>query len=91
MMHLMRRRKRRNKVSKILVDVMPMKAEECPFAEYIGMTSKNACRLKSGMYSRCDLECGKECEKLIGFADIVGSSTITLDFDTRKFASCLRK
>ena len=36
----------------------------CPFAEYIAMTSKNACRLKSGMYSRCNLECGKECDKL---------------------------
>lgn len=36
----------------------------CPFAECIAMTSKNACRLKSGMYSRCNLECGKEYDKL---------------------------
>ena len=51
-------------MSKILVDVMPKESKECPFVEYIAMTSKNACRLKSGIYSRCDLECGKECKKL---------------------------
>ena len=48
-------------MSKILVDVMPTKAKECPFAEYIAMTSKNSCRLKTGMYSRCSLECGDTC------------------------------
>ena len=31
-------------MGKILVDVMPITAEQCPFAEYIAMTSKNACR-----------------------------------------------
>lgn len=51
-------------MSKILVDVMPERPEQCPFAEYIAMTSKNTCRLKSSMYSRCNLECGKECDKL---------------------------
>ena len=51
-------------MSKILVDVMPTKAKECPFAEYISMTSKNSCRLMSGMYSRCSLECSDACEKL---------------------------
>lgn len=57
-------------MSKILVDVMPITAEQCPFVEYIAMTSKNACRLKSGMYSRCNLECGKECDKLIGVEEL---------------------
>ena len=58
-------------MSKILVDVMPMTAEQCPFAEYIAMTSKNTCRLKSGMYSRCDLECGKECDRLIDVEEYI--------------------
>ena len=51
-------------MTRFLVDVMPKKVEECPFAEYIQMTSKNKCMLQTGMYSRCNLECGKECEKL---------------------------
>lgn len=60
-------------MSKILVDVMPITAEQCPFAEYIAMTSKNSCRLKSGMYSRCDLECERVCDKLTTRKNTVGT------------------
>ena len=52
-------------MTRFLVDIMPKKVEECPFAEYIQMTSKNKCMLQTGIYSRCSLECDRECEKLI--------------------------
>ena len=68
-------------MSKILVDVMPITAEQCPFAEYIAMTSKNACRLKSGMYSRCNLECGKECDKLIDVEEYIKTKREQAYFD----------
>lgn len=57
-------------MAKVLVDNMPKKPKDCPFAEYIGMTSKYACRLKSGMYSRCDLELiDNTCYKLTTIRD----------------------
>lgn len=56
-------------MTKILVATMPKKPKDCPFAEYIGMTSKNACRLKSGMYSGCDLELDNTCYKLTTIRD----------------------
>lgn len=68
-------------MSKILVDVMPITAERCPFAEYIAMTSKNACRLKSGMYSRCNLERGKECDKLIDVEEYIKANREKVYFD----------
>ena len=40
------------------------KSEECPFAEYIQMTSKHKCMFQQGMYSRCNLECNMECKFL---------------------------
>lgn len=52
-------------MTKILVNEMPEKAKDCPFAEYIGMTSKYKCMLMQGLYSRCSLDCGEECNKLI--------------------------
>lgn len=50
---------------KIVVDHMPQTAKDCPFADYIAMTSNNKCMLQQGMYSRCDLECGRQCCRLI--------------------------
>lgn len=49
---------------KILVDRMPSKAEECPFAEYMGIANKHACAFKDGLYSRCKIEMNKECDIL---------------------------
>ena len=53
---------------KVIVTKLPDKAEDCIFSEYIAMTSKYKCMLQSGMYSRCNLDCGKEdailCEDL---------------------------
>ena len=51
-------------MTKILVDKMPSKAEECPFAEYIEITNKHACAFKGGLYSRCKIEINKECDIL---------------------------
>ena len=51
-------------MTKIIVDNIPLAAENCPFAEFVQMTSKHKCLLKSGMYSRCNLECNEECDKL---------------------------
>lgn len=49
---------------KILVNELPNSSKECLFAEYISMTSKYKCMLQQGMYSRCNLDCGKECPYL---------------------------
>lgn len=49
---------------KVIVSDLPVKSEDCIFAEYIGMTSKYKCMFQSGMYSRCNLDCGKECPYL---------------------------
>jgi hypothetical protein len=49
---------------KVIVDELPDKSKDCIFAEYIGMTSKYKCMFQSGMYSRCNLDCGKECPYL---------------------------
>ena len=65
-------------MTRFLVDVMPKKAEECPFAEYIQMTSKNKCMLQTGMYSRCNLECGKECEKLTDVEEYIPPSFLKI-------------
>ena len=43
-------------MDKIIVDNIPLVAENCPF--------RHKCLLKTGMYSRCNLECNKECDKL---------------------------
>ena len=51
-------------MAKIIVDNMPIVAENCPFSEFVQMTNIHKCLLKSGMYSRCNLECNKECDKL---------------------------
>ena len=51
-------------MTKILVDKMPSKAEECPFAEYIEITNKHAYAFKGGLYSRCKIEINKECDIL---------------------------
>ena len=51
-------------MTKILVDKMPSKAEECPFAEYMEITDKHTCAFKDGLYSRCKIEMGKECDIL---------------------------
>ena len=51
-------------MTKILVDKMPSKAEECPFAEYIEFTNKHTCAFKEGSYSRCKIEINKECDIL---------------------------
>lgn len=45
----------------IVVDELPEKPSECPFSELIHWTSKYACKFRSGMYSRCHLDCGGEC------------------------------
>lgn len=49
---------------RVIVDELPDKPEDCLFAEYIGMTSKYKCMFKHGMYSRCNLDCDKECPYL---------------------------
>lgn len=46
---------------KVIIDELPTLPKECPFAEYIQLTSKYTCMFKSGMYSRCELDMGKEC------------------------------
>lgn len=51
-------------MTKIIVDNIPLAAENCPFAEFVQMTSKYKCLLKSGMYSRCKLDCNEECDEL---------------------------
>lgn len=48
----------------VYVNHLPEKSEECPFAEYIQMTSKHKCMFQQGMYSRCNLECNMECKYL---------------------------
>ena len=50
---------------KVVVTSMPTTSKECPFSEYIGMTSKYKCQFQGGLYSRCNLDCGKECEYLV--------------------------
>lgn len=49
---------------KVIVSDLPVKSEDCIFAEYIGMTSKYKCMFQSGMYSRCKLDCGEACPYL---------------------------
>ena len=51
-------------MSKNLVGSIPLKAEECPFSEYICFTGRYKCGFKEGMSSRCGLEYGKECDML---------------------------
>lgn len=48
----------------VLVDKIPIIPEEYLFAEYIHKTSKYKCMFKNGIYSRCRLEMGKECDML---------------------------
>lgn len=50
---------------KVIVDKMPDKSEECLFSEEIQLTSRYKCQFQRGIYSRCNLECGKECNYLI--------------------------
>lgn len=49
---------------RVIVTELPNKAENCIFSEYIAMTNKYKCMLQSGMYSRCNLDCGQECPYL---------------------------
>lgn len=51
-------------MSKIVVDVLPTSGKECPFGELLEMTSKYKCKFQTGMYSRCNLDCGKDCPYL---------------------------
>lgn len=60
-------------MSKILVDTMPTGSKDCPFAEYIQMTSKYKCTFRSGLYSRCFLDCGDKCGYLVSFEEIIES------------------
>jgi hypothetical protein len=55
---------------KVIVDELPDKSKDCLFAEYINMTSKYACMFRSGMYSRCKLDCGGECPFLKKIGDM---------------------
>lgn len=50
---------------KIVVDKIPKSGEECLFSELIGMTGKRKCIFKTGLYSRCSIDCKEECEYLI--------------------------
>ncbi len=49
---------------KVIVDKLPEKSKDCIFSEYIAMTGKYKCMLKSGMYSRCSLDMKEECPYL---------------------------
>lgn len=49
---------------KVIVDELPKKPEDCVFSDYVGMTGRCVCFLKSGIYSRCDLDMNKECPHL---------------------------
>lgn len=55
---------------KVIVTELPDKGEDCIFAEYISMTSKYKCMFQSGMYSRCNLDCDKECPYLKRIGDM---------------------
>ena len=55
---------------KVIVDELPDKSKDCLFAEYINMTSKYACIFRSGMYSRCKLDCDEECPYLKRIGDV---------------------
>lgn len=55
---------------KVIVDELPDKSRDCLFAEYINMTSKYACIFRSGMYSRCKLDCDEECPFLKKIGDM---------------------
>lgn len=49
---------------KVIVDELPDKSKDCIFAEYIGYDQQIQMQFQSGMYSRCNLDCGKECPYL---------------------------
>ena len=72
-------------MTKILVDVMPKKAEECPFAEYIYMDNNHKCTLKSGMYSMCYLDQEITCDKLTD-----GKETFELNIDDNQFKAMMK-
>ena len=56
---------------KVIVSDLPVKSEDCIFAEYISMTSKYKCMFQSGMYSRCKLDRGETCPYLKRIGDKV--------------------
>lgn len=45
---------------KLIVNELPDKSKDCLFSEYVDMTGKYACIFQSGMYTQCQLNCGKE-------------------------------
>ena len=49
---------------KVIIDKFPETSKECLFSEYIKMTSKYKCMFRSGMYSRCALDCEEKCPYL---------------------------
>lgn len=49
---------------RVVVDEIPKSGEECLFGELIGMTGKYKCAFKTGLYSRCDIDCKEECRHL---------------------------
>lgn len=55
---------------KVIVSELPVRGKDCIFAEYISMTSKYKCMFRSGMYSRCNLDCDKECPYLKRIGDV---------------------
>ena len=55
---------------KVVVDKFPKKGEECPFSEYIPMTSRYQCVFQRGLYSRCNLYCGVKCGYLVEAKEI---------------------
>lgn len=49
---------------KVIINKMPKNGKECIFGERVDMTSKYKCMFKSGLYSRCSLDCKEECRYL---------------------------
>lgn len=50
---------------KILVDELPESAGDCIFSEYDNRYRRHDCMLQHGLlYTKCDLECGRECPYL---------------------------
>lgn len=50
---------------KVVVDEIPKSGEECLFGELISMTGKYKCMFKTGLYSRCNIDCREECRHLV--------------------------
>lgn len=55
---------------KLIVNELPDKSKDCLFSEHVDMTGKYACIFQSGMYTQCQLNCGKECPYLKRIGDM---------------------